>query len=104
MNSNTFKHTPGPWHINTLEVVPFSIHAHRGVVAEVSRGTMNEVKADEIEANARLISAAPDLLAALQQIVKLAHRGDNDNRPIDSGAICHTAWDALAKARGEKAS
>jgi len=89
MKTNT-QHTPGPWLINTLEVVPFSIHAHRGCVAEVSRGTMNEVKADEIEANARLIAAAPDLLEALQQIVKIAHRGDGDNRPIDS-----------ARARGE---
>lgn len=58
------QHTPGPWHVNTLETVPHTIHALRGHVADVSRGTMNEVGADEIEANARLIAAAPDLLAA----------------------------------------
>src|SRR6185503_5428753 len=33
--NENMKHTPGPWHVNTLEVVPFSIHAHRGCVAEV---------------------------------------------------------------------
>jgi len=66
--NENMKHTPGPWHVNTLEVVPFSIHAHRGCVAEVSRGTMNEVGADEIEANARLIAAAPELLAALENL------------------------------------
>lgn len=60
------QHTPGPWHVNTLEVVPHTIHAARGHVALVSVGTMREVPSDEIEANARLIAAAPDLLWALQ--------------------------------------
>lgn len=56
--TETDKSTSRPWHVNTLEVVPRSIHAHRGVVAEVSKGTMQEVSADEIEANARLIVRA----------------------------------------------
>ena len=58
--------TPGPWHVNTLETVPFTVHACRGHVATVSAGTMNEVSADEIEANAALIAAGPDLFAALE--------------------------------------
>jgi len=61
-------HTPGPWNLNCLETVRHTIHAHRGHVATVARGTMNEVGPDEIEANARLIAAAPELLAALQLI------------------------------------
>lgn len=60
------QHTPGPWHVNTLETVLHTVHAVRGCVAEVSRGTMNEVGADEIEANARLIAAAPELIHAVE--------------------------------------
>lgn len=60
--------TPGPWHLNTLETSLCSVHATRGCVAEVSWGTMNEVSADEVEANARLIAASPSLLSALEWI------------------------------------
>lgn len=94
-------HTPGPWHVNTLEVVPYSIHAHRGVVAEVSRGTMNEVRADEIEANVRLIAAAPELLAALEWLLKSPDLNLDELDRQTIGAI-ETANHALAKARGGK--
>jgi len=65
------KHTPAPWH-----------------VALNDRGTANEIWSydgwvatlqpridDEEDANARLIAAAPELLAALEQIARLAHDG-----------------------------
>lgn len=90
-------HTPGPWHINTLETVPASIHACRGHVATVSRGSLNEIGADEIEANTRLIAAAPDLLAALEALesgVRLwISRGVSD-------ADLASARAAIAKAKG----
>jgi len=60
------KHTPGPW---TKSVAPtrFNIHApsfHKLATAFIrpEGGSM-----DEIEANARLIAAAPTLLAALKE-------------------------------------
>lgn len=52
------------------------------------------------DANARLIAAAPDLLAACQEFMSLFH--DSDMRPEDE---CHelaaTVRAAIAKATGE---
>jgi len=100
------QHTPGPWHINTMETVQATIHAHRGHVATVSRGSMNEVSADEIEANARLIAAAPELLAALESIARGSivdvgeHRLGTVN--LDKEAMQAIARAAIAKAGGAK--
>jgi hypothetical protein len=99
-------HTPGPWHLNTLETVLYSVHANRGCVAEISRGTMNEVPANEIEANARLIAAAPELLAALEALIDAASWTPTDNwriGPMDSskGGKMEMARKAIAKAKGQ---
>ena len=57
------KHTPGPWHINA----PASVVSIDGLhVCDVNGyGATDERK----QADARLISAAPDLLAALEYIM-----------------------------------
>jgi hypothetical protein len=88
-NMNTKKHTDGPWHItkeNRIHTMATFItvrDSHEGVIA----GThVND------EANARLISAAPDLLAALKKAI--AH-------PI-SGDWYEEAAAAIAKAEGLK--
>ena len=74
------KHTPGPWefgpsHSSTglagqLVVRPAGEFPHGEWVADV--GSMYD---DHREANARLIAAAPDLLAALQKVVNHADAG-----------------------------
>jgi len=82
------EHTPGPWRINdhSRDEGCFYIEADHAGVASVF--------ADEpaAGANARLISAAPDLLAALEHMVAL----------FNSGAWSHAnikdARAALAKA------
>ena len=62
------KHTPGPWHIGVR-----TFHAGRDVY--VPKGEPVAVADDaitatpEAEANARLIAAAPDMLAALRELV-----------------------------------
>lgn len=99
MSKTNSKHTPGPWHLNTLETVPYTIHAHRGCVAEVSRGTMNEVSADEIEANARLIAAAPELLEALIKIYN--ESGEKMTQFEYRQFINKTCFIAIAKAGGK---
>ena len=62
-------HTPGPWKIGAhyasseaqaYDVLPWADQAHR--ICRVRRS-------DEAYANARLIAAAPTLLAALRQIM-----------------------------------
>jgi ribosomal protein RSM22 (predicted rRNA methylase) len=56
------KHTPGPWE---------ALKNNYGQVLIVVRSTKDFVCAvpDECEADAKLISAAPDLLAALKSII-----------------------------------
>src|SRR5262245_10338777 len=60
------KHTPGPWTIETRDVPGFTIEPPLGCnglpVAIVPENRRGNAKA---EANARLIAAAPDMLAAL---------------------------------------
>ena len=66
------KYTPGPWRVDNPDAKRFTrLHIHNddrmGIVAEVnlSRGGSNAPW--EGEANARLIAAAPDLLAELRE-------------------------------------
>ena len=59
------EHTPGPWEAKLeMDCVPAQVRAEGRQVAEVY-GESREGRA----ANARLISAAPELLKALQQII-----------------------------------
>jgi hypothetical protein len=78
------KHTPGPWE---------ALKNNYGQVLIVVRSTNDFVCAvpDECEADARLISAAPDLLEALKRVCSHGYRSSPD-------------WDnaraAIAKAEG----
>ena len=80
------QHTSGPWFTN--EGIPY-----------VDKSLFNvwDAKGDVIarlygeEANARLISAAPELLGALEGLVSLAH---------EAGFPCNKAEAAIDKARG----
>ena len=97
------KHTPGPWLTDRNNV-------HTGQIATVHHCIGNdwiEIWTDkwletglgegEQEANARLIAAAPDLLAALQSVLA---------NSLDSQGLADAhkqARDAIAKATGGKA-
>ena len=95
------KYTPGPWNANFTRfsrwVVGFHItdpkHGSLRPICEAydKMGAMNP---DEIAANARLISAAPELLEALKWAV------DNPN---DDAYWIEQARAAIAKATGEQA-
>jgi len=93
-------HTPGPWSFRTTgwSTNPFAIHSPRrpGAVACVPSRT--SVPLDEQDANARLIAAAPELLAALDELL-----GDVEllNEPYRNEAICERARAAIAKAKGK---
>lgn len=65
-------HTPGPWHVDNSSPGGGNIQSKTGPVADTLRfgNTHREAMADY--ANARLIAAAPLMLAALQEIVRLA--------------------------------
>lgn len=91
-DANVMQHTPGPWRCFYK-----SKYDEWHVSVPMSQSTMklalfdNGVKSENREADARLISAAPDLLAALQEVVAISERK-------------HDAWDkahaAIAKAMG----
>lgn len=70
-------HTPGPWHVHSEVTKKDSSIRNKRVVAEDGKGGHFQVaitsarwhpKEVEQQANAQLISAAPDMLAILQEI------------------------------------
>lgn len=76
-------HTPGPWTVN-----PYSfIHAGKTLIAcpatpeEAQAGLCAHPESEEAKANARLIAAAPDLLAACKSA--LAALTQNKTYPAD---------------------
>ena len=62
-------HTPGPWTVDpkTLAVYAPDRHGHAAAVRVVECGR-TLLPTAEIRANAALVAAAPDLLAALQLV------------------------------------
>jgi len=57
----TTQHTPGPWRLSSGDET--EIFSGAKPVARAHCGGLTSVKLPEAEANARLISAAPELLA-----------------------------------------
>lgn len=100
------KHTPGPWwlgrdpcHYDSLTSISGGSDSNGGIrsVAEVGGHDV-----DEAEANARLIAAAPDLLAACEAALVQVTR-DNDERGVPTNEHRGTQWmleAAIAKAKG----
>lgn len=98
------KHTPGPWHVQ-----PGRLHLVDDANGQGVADTHNYWRADSTEereqANARLIAAAPDLLAALTHLLDMMHphlldlEGDMGRDLADAMQSARTA---LAKARGEE--
>ena len=96
------KHTPGPWH-----QARFTNMGHEQTLATVV-GPDNEPIAHTFSisrshherlANARSIAALPDLLAALEVIVKVDDDGSEDE-PFVYDNMMRQARDAIAKAKG----
>ena len=102
------KFTPGPWHANWTRLNGKAIGFH---VADETHGSIRHIcefydgteamPPEEVEANARLIAAAPELLGVLERAIRrleIAHaNGDSIMREwiVDARA-------ALAKATGDQ--
>jgi hypothetical protein len=98
---NTQKHTQGPWRSNYPQITAQGDMAL--TVAVVLYREDNNARADsaaktkgEAEANARLIAAAPELLAALKAM--LNRYGDKTEHPFCDASISARA--AISKAEG----
>ena len=95
------KHTPGPW-----EYFPklSGSENHRGFRIGVNKGWLIadampiDMDGKEGEANARLISAAPDLLEALKDCLRVVEFLASDSCPT----TIQNAKAAIAKATGEQ--
>lgn len=81
------QHTPGPWEAEAARIVAGS---HIVIADCAGRG-------QKVEANARLIAAAPKLLMALQALVP----ADFDEHPQDFMPDWHAARAAIAEATGQ---
>lgn len=88
------KHTPGPWATDGGDTV-VAMGNQIVVTAPAPDGASRE----EMKANARLIAAAPDLLAALKAIFVLRPAGVGANEYALT--VERIANDAIAKAKGE---
>lgn len=88
-------HTPGPWKCGGDEMTVYTDHNFdfKPLVASTAVPDLNLA---ECKANARLIAAAPDLLAALDQIANGKFMGGATVLDLQ-----HIARAAIAKARGE---
>ncbi len=95
------KHTPGPWlNLRRLVVAP-----GHGAVASVWDGTIHtgegsKITKEEGGANAHLIAAAPELLAAMQGLMEIAETAMPDTF-FASDSRVNAARAAIAKAEGE---
>ncbi len=93
---NTTPHCPGPWKVEG-SAIKYVDHGNWLTIATAQNYRFtNEGNA----ANARLIAAAPELLAALQSITSVANRKEVD--PFAMFAAIEKARAAIAKATGEE--
>lgn len=90
------QHTPGPWQIMVRDSVGDNIFTESKPYRRIAN-TYGD--ADEFQANARLIAAAPELLAALEELT------DRVDTVLHAGYVglnrITAARAAIAKARGE---
>lgn len=98
------KHTPGPWLVQ--ETTVYALNDERNpanrFTASVDSGWADEkrrISRQEVEANARLIAAAPELLEALSQAVESMQDSGYQN----SHVAVMAARAAIDKATGESA-
>lgn len=79
-------HTPGPW---SCDYGDFAAYCQTGAeVCEVTKGNHDDgtkIPDDEMEANLRLVAAAPELLAALKQAAAFI-QSHNECLSVPSGS------------------
>lgn len=93
---NNATHTPGPWEISKHGTPDYA--PQFGIYAEGSQNDHCLVRYDNAQANARLIAAAPDLLAACEAALDdFYHELDSQlRRPTEEMLVA-----AIAKAKGD---
>ena len=112
------KHTPGPWNVDPSypgdvcagtghDVAVTCYKGMKPIDLDGTESTIGPQSREEAEANARLIAASPDLLAALQEWMsanrEVAECGHDEQRAADEREQIarEMAAVAIAKATGE---
>lgn len=94
----TTKHTPAPWQIDDKTFVyALGPGGTNKFFLSVQAAGPERIGEREKESNARLIAAAPELLAALQSMIELI---DDNGLCVDGCEDYDTAIAAIAKATG----
>lgn len=100
------KHTPGPWYrdfasgMKNGNAILLEYFVRRdGDDMAIAADIVDPATGNPSEANARLIAAAPDLLAALQGLLKGIFDGPDE---ANAAMLIAKARDAVSKAMGEK--
>lgn len=101
----TTKHTPGPWDLDDPNLCVYGTTLDGNLVrlVDLTPADDDEIEDDELEANARLVSASPDLFAALDGVLaslKMVGPAGATACLIPDGVMVN-ARAAMAKARGE---
>lgn len=92
-----FKGTPGPWEWNGKWRVCAGVNTpHISVVCDTA--TRNSDRNERNNANACLIAAAPDLLAACEDALT-TYEADMQHI-LDNGRLCNALRAVIAKAKG----
>ena len=89
-----FKGTKKEWLFNGFDSVIFSTDDFDNKDCDLYKHQYNNI--EEMHANAKLIAAAPDLLEALQSMLKMYDRHLPENTM--GGIICNKAKKAIEKA------
>jgi hypothetical protein len=90
------KHTPGPWSIYSITFKGY----HQIAGAQGGRVCQVLPFEDEYKANARLIAAAPELLAAIHVLLR-DYTAVHDIGDLEMQPAIYQARAAIAKATGE---
>lgn len=104
---NNTLHTPGPWNLNGNGILLHPVTNAQLVTQriETSLGSFEILdETNEPEANSHLISAAPDLLSALERLLQISQDELDQSATHDGLVNCEAlanARVAIAKAKGE---
>lgn len=100
MNNQKAKHTPGPWYTRYNQIS--SLTSSHGCTIANCNATQKGITDEEAEANAALISAAPDMLETLEAVLDWwTHTPGFENGEDDMPAeIFDGIRNAINKAKG----
>ncbi len=93
-------HTPGPWIVDSDSLIGRESPNYPGVIGFAVARALYEEDDSPVEANARLISAAPELLAACEAAYGWATGEDADGIDVLAEVIAPMLHAAIAKAKG----